>query len=249
MCHGSVPRCPQPAPAGRQPAGRRALGEGVGDARPTEHTAHRQRGMTTAAAILRAAGEVAEWLKATVLKTVGRKPRGFESHPLRQAAARMSPAADVQTVSTMIGPKRAMAHPLDLPLLVPDVDRHLLQALMRASTSEQRPVARARIVLRSADGAPTEHIAGGRRGARDRRAATAGHGGGLRGPHGRTPPGRPPTYLRADRDRLVALTMGPRIGAAWPLESRKQSRSGQSGCCGSMRSWWKHRADRVSAAE
>ncbi len=26
---------------------------------------------------------MAEWLKATVLKTVGRKPRGFESHPLR----------------------------------------------------------------------------------------------------------------------------------------------------------------------
>ena len=28
-------------------------------------------------------GEVAEWLKAAVLKTAGRKPRGFESHPLR----------------------------------------------------------------------------------------------------------------------------------------------------------------------
>ena len=35
-----------------------------------------------------AQGEVAEWLKAHVLKTVrGRKPyRGFESHPLRQAS-------------------------------------------------------------------------------------------------------------------------------------------------------------------
>ena len=32
-----------------------------------------------------APGGVAEWLKATVLKTVGRKPRGFESHPLRQS--------------------------------------------------------------------------------------------------------------------------------------------------------------------
>src|SRR4051812_7418993 len=31
-----------------------------------------------------ATGEVAEWLKAAVLKTAGRKPRGFESHPLRQ---------------------------------------------------------------------------------------------------------------------------------------------------------------------
>ncbi len=29
-------------------------------------------------------GGVAEWLKAAVLKTVRRKPRGFESYPLRQ---------------------------------------------------------------------------------------------------------------------------------------------------------------------
>ena len=32
-------------------------------------------------------GGVAEWLKATVLKTVGRKSRGFESHPLRHVRA------------------------------------------------------------------------------------------------------------------------------------------------------------------
>ena len=30
-------------------------------------------------------GAVAEWLMAAVLKTAGRKPREFESHPLRQA--------------------------------------------------------------------------------------------------------------------------------------------------------------------
>ena len=30
-------------------------------------------------------GEVAEWFKAAVLKTVERKFRGFESYPLRQA--------------------------------------------------------------------------------------------------------------------------------------------------------------------
>ena len=36
-------------------------------------------------ALLRSArGAVAEWFKAAVLKTAGRKPRGFESLPLRQ---------------------------------------------------------------------------------------------------------------------------------------------------------------------
>src|SRR3990172_6477953 len=30
-------------------------------------------------------GGVAEWLKAAVLKTVRRKPRGFESYPLRHS--------------------------------------------------------------------------------------------------------------------------------------------------------------------
>ena len=35
-------------------------------------------------------GEVAERLKAAVLKTAGRKPRGFESLPLRHASAEVS---------------------------------------------------------------------------------------------------------------------------------------------------------------
>ena len=35
-------------------------------------------------AVILARGAVAEWLKAAVLKTAGRKPRGFESLPLRQ---------------------------------------------------------------------------------------------------------------------------------------------------------------------
>ena len=38
-------------------------------------------------------GEVAEWLKAAVLKTAGRKSRGFESHPLRH--------------TTLTGPRQA----------------------------------------------------------------------------------------------------------------------------------------------
>ena len=31
-----------------------------------------------------ARGEVAEWSMAALLKSAGRKPRGFESHPRRQ---------------------------------------------------------------------------------------------------------------------------------------------------------------------
>ena len=45
-----------------------------------------------------ATGEVAEWLKAAVLKTAGRKPRGFESHPLRH----LGPCAD--RIGPLLGP-------------------------------------------------------------------------------------------------------------------------------------------------
>jgi len=111
----------------------------------------------------------------------------------------------------MLGTMRAMAHPPAPPLLVPDVDRHILQAIVRASTSEQRAVTRARIVLRSADGAPIEHIAQEVGVALmtvrlwRRRYTEAGLDGLSDAPR----PGHPPTYTRADRDRLVALTMGP----------------------------------------
>jgi transposase len=111
----------------------------------------------------------------------------------------------------MLGTMPDMAHPPAPPLLVPDADRRVLQAIARASTSEQRAVTRARIVLRSADGAPIERIA-------DevgvalmtvrlwrRRYTEAGLGGLTDAPR----PGHPPTYTREDRDRLVALTMGP----------------------------------------
>ncbi len=45
---------------------------------------------------LRCAGEVREWLNRAVSKTVrsGNGPRGFESHPLRRAIARMAELAD-----------------------------------------------------------------------------------------------------------------------------------------------------------
>jgi hypothetical protein len=45
------------------------------------------------------------------------------------------------------------------PLTVSDADRATLRAVVRAPTSEQRAVTRARIVLRSADEMPMERIA------------------------------------------------------------------------------------------
>ncbi|HYO44127.1 MAG TPA: hypothetical protein VES19_13085 [Candidatus Limnocylindrales bacterium] len=52
-----------------------------------------------------------------------------------------------------------MAHPAAPPLAVTDADRRVLRAVIRATTSEQRAVARARIVLRSAEGGSIEGIA------------------------------------------------------------------------------------------
>jgi transposase len=83
--------------------------------------------------------------------------------------------------------------------------------VVRAPTSEQRAVTRARIVLRSADGVPIEGIAGELGVAImtvklwRRRYASAGLASLADAPR----PGHPPTYTRDDRDRLVALTMGP----------------------------------------
>ena len=97
------------------------------------------------------------------------------------------------------------------PLAVSDGDKAVLGAVIRAPTSEQRLVTRARIVLRAADGAANEHIA------REvgvalmtvklwrRRYAESG----LAGLAERPRPGHPPTYGRADRDHLLALTLGP----------------------------------------
>jgi len=87
----------------------------------------------------------------------------------------------------------------------------LLQGVVRATTSEQRAVMRARIVLRSAEGAPIERLADELGVALmtvrlwRRRYAEAGIAGLVDAPR----PGHPPTYTREDRDRLVALTMGP----------------------------------------
>src|SRR5664280_213131 len=106
---------------------------------------------------------------------------------------------------------RDMAHPPAPALIVQEADRHALQAAVRARTSEQRAVTRARIVLRSAEGAPIERIAAELGVAImtvklwRRRYAAAGPAGLTDAPR----PGHPPTYTREDRDRLVALTMGP----------------------------------------
>jgi transposase-like protein/transposase len=104
-----------------------------------------------------------------------------------------------------------MAHPPAPALVVLDADRRLLQAVVRAQTAEQRAVLRARIVLRCADGIAVEHIAR-ELGVTDttvrlwrRRYAESGLDGLADAPR----PGHPPTYTREDRDRVMALAMGP----------------------------------------
>jgi transposase len=96
-------------------------------------------------------------------------------------------------------------------LSVTEADQTALRAIARAPTSEQRLVTRARIVLRAADGVANQHIA------RElgvalmtvklwrRRYAEAGIAGLADAPR----PGHPPTYGREERDRVVALAMGP----------------------------------------
>ncbi len=104
-----------------------------------------------------------------------------------------------------------MAQPPAPALAVTDADKAVLQALVRARTSEQRAVTRARIVLRSADGGSIEGIASELGVAVmtvklwRRRYARLGVDGLADAPR----PGHPPTYTREDRDRVIALTLGP----------------------------------------
>jgi transposase len=97
------------------------------------------------------------------------------------------------------------------PLTVDESDLEILRALVRARTTEQRLVQRARIVLRAAEGRPNRQIADEVGVApmtvllwRDRYA-----GAGLAGLADEPRPGRPPTYSREDRDRVIALTLEP----------------------------------------
>ena len=97
------------------------------------------------------------------------------------------------------------------PLSVNESDLEVLRALVRARTTEQRLVQRARIVLHAAQGTPNRTIAievgvapmtvllWRNKYARD----------GLTGLADEPRPGRPPTYSREDRDRVIALTLEP----------------------------------------
>ena len=97
------------------------------------------------------------------------------------------------------------------PLSISESERASLRALLRAGTTEQRLVMRARIVLAAADGTANERIAAELgvhrmtvllwRG-RFERERMAGLADAPR-------PGREPTYDRAARDRVIAFTLEP----------------------------------------
>src|SRR5664280_1930352 len=96
-------------------------------------------------------------------------------------------------------------------LVVNEADRATLNAILRAPTSEQRAVIRARIVLASADGTAIARIAAELGVAImtvklwRRRYAESG----LAGLADERRSGRPPTHSRAERDRVIALTLEP----------------------------------------
>ena len=97
------------------------------------------------------------------------------------------------------------------PLSVHESDLEILRALVRARTTEQRLAQRARIVLCAAEGKPNRRIAAEVGVApmtvllwreRYQRAGLAGLADEARS-------GRPPTYGRNERDRVIALTLEP----------------------------------------
>ena len=106
---------------------------------------------------------------------------------------------------------RFMANHPAPPLSIDTSERGALRALARAGRTEQRIATRARIVLRAAEGVANERIAAEldvdkmtvllwrRRFERDR----------LAGLRDAPRPGRAPIYTRADRDRVIALTLEP----------------------------------------
>ncbi len=104
-----------------------------------------------------------------------------------------------------------MAHPPAPQLDVSASERAALDRLVRGRTTQQRLAQRARIVVRAADGVANKRIAAElgvhlmtvllwrRRFEIDR----------LAGLRDAPRPGRRPTYSRADRDRVIALTLEP----------------------------------------
>lgn len=108
-----------------------------------------------------------------------------------------------------------MGAPPAPPLEVPAAEVDALRSIVRAGTSEQRAVMRARIVLLAAEGLGNTRIA-------ERvgvslptvllwRTRFAEHG--LDGLADTPHPGRPRVYGRAVRDRIVAETLKPPEGA------------------------------------
>lgn len=104
-----------------------------------------------------------------------------------------------------------MAHPPAPQLVVSPSERAALDRLVRARTTEQRLAQRAQIVVRAADGMANKRIAA-ELGVNLmtvllwRRRFEAHRLAGLREA---ARPGRPPTYTRADRDQVIALTLEP----------------------------------------
>jgi transposase len=111
-------------------------------------------------------------------------------------------------------------------LVIDDAEREAIRALTRAGRTEQRIATRARIVLRAADGMANERIA-------DelgvdkmtvllwRRRFEAER---LAGLEDAPRPGRAPTYGRADRDRVIALTLEPPPDGATHWSARRMAR-------------------------
>jgi transposase len=104
-----------------------------------------------------------------------------------------------------------MAHPPAPALPVSGTDLRALEAIARAPTSQQRAAMRARVVLRAAEGGSIEGIAAELGVAImtvklwRRRYLELGLDGLADAPR----PGHPPTFSREDRDRVMALAMGP----------------------------------------
>ncbi len=124
-------------------------------------------------------------------------------------------------------------------LAVSESDREALTALVRAGTSEQRAVMRARVVLRAAEGVANTHI-GAELGVAPmtvqlwrRRYAEAGLAGLVDAPR----PGHPPTYGREDRDRVIALTLSPTTDGTTHWSARRLARAVGMGTTTVQRIW------------
>jgi transposase len=124
-------------------------------------------------------------------------------------------------------------------LVVSEPDREALRALVRAGTSEQRTVMRARVVLRAAEGVANTRIEAELGVAPmtvqlwRRRYAQAGLAGLADAPR----PGHPSTYTRADRDRVIALTLSPTTDGTTHWSARRLAEQVGMGTTTIQRIW------------